>query len=213
MSKYRHIIWDWNGTLLNDAWLSVYTVNELLSRRDLPPLTEERYAEIFGWPLEEYYAKLGFDFDDETFAAFCEEWFSVYQSRESECTLRPQAKEVLQQAQDLGLGQSVLSAYQHDPLEGLITQFGIGEFFDPVIGLRPQDGLSKVARGKEWFQSTGYGPHEAIFVGDTLHDVEVAEAIGVDCMLVFSGHQSAARMKAAQVPVVDCLSSVLEALS
>ena len=33
MGNYRHVIWDWNGTLLDDAWLCVEVLNGLLARR------------------------------------------------------------------------------------------------------------------------------------------------------------------------------------
>ena len=44
LQKYRHIIWDWNGTLLDDAWLCVEILNEILRRRNEQPVTHERYG-------------------------------------------------------------------------------------------------------------------------------------------------------------------------
>ena len=36
--KYSHILWDWNGTLLDDAWLCVEVMNSMLAERDLPQI-------------------------------------------------------------------------------------------------------------------------------------------------------------------------------
>lgn len=209
----RHVIWDWNGTLFDDAWLSVHTVNVLLEEDGKPVLSHDDYAQRFGWPLEEYYRDIGFEFDEDSFAELCVRWYEVYRSREHECVIRDGAHAVMDEVARRGLAQSVLSAYQHDPLQGLVVQFGLDHHLDPVIGLREEDGLSKVARGREWFQSTGLGPHEALFVGDTLHDVEVAEEIGVDCLLVASGHQHPERLRSAGVPVAEDLAAVLEFLA
>ena len=49
---YRHFIWDWNGTLLNDAWLCVDIINSMLEERGIERVTAERYAQIFGFPLK-----------------------------------------------------------------------------------------------------------------------------------------------------------------
>ena len=65
--NYNHIIWDWNGTLLNDNWLCVDVINTLLKKRGMPLTTLNTYKEIFVFPVIEYYHKLGFEFTDESF--------------------------------------------------------------------------------------------------------------------------------------------------
>ena len=60
--KYTNIIWDWNGTLLNDTELSIKCINTLLKRRSLPLLSAEQYREVFGFPIREYYQRIGLDF-------------------------------------------------------------------------------------------------------------------------------------------------------
>ena len=51
MERTKHVIWDWNGTLLDDAVLCVEVMNVVLARRKLPPLTAERYADRFRFPV------------------------------------------------------------------------------------------------------------------------------------------------------------------
>ena len=65
--KYKHVIWDWNGTLLNDRWLCVEGINAALTKRSLPVITEKTYRNVFSFPVEEYYKKVGFDFEKEPF--------------------------------------------------------------------------------------------------------------------------------------------------
>ena len=59
------IIWDWNGTLLNDLDLSVSTINTLLYKRELPLLKNDTYKEVFSFPVKDYYQAVGFDFMKE----------------------------------------------------------------------------------------------------------------------------------------------------
>jgi phosphoglycolate phosphatase len=42
-------------------------------------------------------------------------------------------------------------------------------------------------------------------VGDTLHDFEVAQHAGIQCILVASGHQSRQRLEKSRAPVVGSL--------
>ena len=67
LKKYTHIIWDWNGTLLDDAWLCVDVMNGMLEERGMKLKTVDEYRELFDFPVRDYYEKLGFNFKDEPF--------------------------------------------------------------------------------------------------------------------------------------------------
>ena len=52
------ILWDWNGTLLDDVDLCVDALNRLLAGFGYPQRYDhERYRAIFGFPIEEYYVR------------------------------------------------------------------------------------------------------------------------------------------------------------
>lgn len=53
------IVWDFNGTVLDDAGASVAAVNRMLRRRGLPPITLEWYRKNLCMPLETFYAGIG----------------------------------------------------------------------------------------------------------------------------------------------------------
>ena len=65
--KYKHIIWDWNGTLINNIWLVVEIMNKMLKKRNMPGIDSKKYREIFDFSVTKYYSKLGFDFSDKSF--------------------------------------------------------------------------------------------------------------------------------------------------
>ena len=58
--RYKHIIWDWNGTLLNDRWLCVEGINQALIKRGLNPISEDQYskAALHCMRVNQYYLKL-----------------------------------------------------------------------------------------------------------------------------------------------------------
>lgn len=206
--NYKHIIWDWNGTLLDDAWLCVEIMNGMLAQRDLPPLTLERYEQIFDFPVMDYYRKLGFDFAVEPFVKLSDEFMATYNRRMRECPLRAGTRDVLATGQRRGITQSILSAMMQDTLNILLDHFALREFFTSVTGLDNHHAAGKLALAQDWIAAQNLPRTAILFVGDTVHDVEVAQALGVDCVYIHSGHHSRERLAAAGVPMLASLAEV-----
>ena len=55
MNKYDHVIWDWNGTIIDDAYLCVEVMNQVLKNRDLPLINISSYRKNFCFPVKKYY--------------------------------------------------------------------------------------------------------------------------------------------------------------
>ena len=207
------VIWDWNGTLFDDAWLCVEVMNAMLAARGLGPISANRYAAVFRFPVSAYYAALGFDFAVEPFERLGTEFIERYQARETECRLRAQAADVLASVARIGIEQTVLSASQQWRLEEQVRRHGVGRHFSAVLGLDHHFATSKVARGGEWLRDRVVDPRRVVLVGDTDHDVEVAHDLGVLCFLIPSGHQSLPRLAACGVPVMRSLADLTNAIA
>ena len=76
--RYKHIIWDWNGTLLDDRWLCIEAINKTLSKRNMNTVTDNEYVELFCFPVKDYYKKLGFDFIREPFSSLGTDFVDYY---------------------------------------------------------------------------------------------------------------------------------------
>ena len=205
---YRHVIWDWNGTLLDDAWLSLEIINQLLILRRLPRATPERYRQVFGFPLADYCRKLGFDFQMETYETLNDAFMEIYERRRHECRLQEGVRETLSAIRSQEVEQSLLSAYKQETLVELVEHFELRGFFSAVVGVDNHYGAGKVECGKRRRRELPHGGEEILLVGDTLHDLEVARAMGVDCVLLPSGHQQRQRLEAGGVKVIDSLRQV-----
>ena len=206
--KPRHVIWDWNGTLVDDAWLCVEIVNELLARRGLALTTPCRYSEVFGFPLRIYYQRVGFDLEREDFATLGDEFNILYSQRLYESRLREGAREVLVALGCKGIEQSLLSASNEVDLEEMVAHYGLRSHFASVAGVDNGLGEGKIERGHRHLAELNYRADEILLVGDTLHDIEVAAALGVHCVLLPSGHQSRRRLELGECAVVDGLFAV-----
>ena len=206
--KPRHVIWDWNGTLVDDAWLCVEIINELLVRRGLAPITPCKYSAVFRFPLRIYYQRVGFDLEREDFATLGDEFNILYSQRLYESRLREGACKVLAALGRNGIGQSLLSASNEVDLEEMVAHYGLRSHFVAVAGVDNGLGEGKIERGRRHLAELNYRADEILLVGDTLHDIEVAAALGVHCVLLPSGHQSRRRLEFGECAVVDGLFAV-----
>ncbi len=205
-SDYKHIIWDWNGTLLNDVSLCVDIVNNILIKKNLTPLSIEAYRNIFTFPIRNYYEKAGFDFSQYTFEEVGLEWMGEYERRRPESLLHSGVTETLTLLKENEIGQSVLSAYPHRTLVEVITHFNLNDFFTHIMGHDNIYATSKVDLGKELMKKISNGNSKVLLIGDTEHDYEVAAEIGADCALIADGHQSKEKL-------LGCKASVYESIS
>ena len=197
----RAVIWDFNGTLVDDTVLAVRSINTQLSRRGLPVLTIDSYRAVFGFPMTEYYRRLGFDVEVETRTELADEFHETYLPGLPECSLREGVAELLEAMRKAGLSQFVLSAMEEGVLRAAIRRLGVDPYFTGIYGLGSRLADSKIARGKELIQDFGLRGAQTLLVGDTDHDAEVGCALGLSVALVAQGQQSAERLRATGSPV------------
>ena len=212
--EYDHIIWDWNGTLLNDVELCASIMNILLRNESLPEITLKKYREIFTFPVEEYYKLAGHNFERSSFKILGKEFMVEYEKSKLDCSLYPSVTESMQLLQKHGKKQYLLSAYKHENLEEIIKSFKIKKYFEHVSGLDNIYAGSKMELGKEMIKKINPNGNEVkiLLIGDTAHDLEVANEVGIDCLLISSGHQNKERLLRLGVPVMNNIAEFKVAL-
>lgn len=193
---HGHVLWDWNGTLVDDVDHCVEVVNHLLDSHAMPMTSKQRYREVFEFPVVNYYERLGFDFTKEPFADLCHRFLERYMMGLRDLPLVAGMDSVLRSLQARGIQQSVLSASAQSDLDVMMDHFQLGHVFSHVFGIQDRMAASKVERGQELLRVTRSSPENTVLVGDTLHDLEVAERLGIRSILVSHGHQTAERLRA-----------------
>ena len=206
--KYDYIIWDWNGTLLDDTWLCAEVMNRMLDERQLPLITVEIYRNIFNFPVKDYYLMLGFNFDLEPFEKVGMEFMTLYNQRQKECNLHPEIPVLLQKIKDLDYSQSILSAREQNELRTETKERKVDLFFDLIYGLDDHYAHGKTDVGFKLLNDLAIPKERLIFIGDTVHDSKVATELGIDCILIPKGHYSRKRLETCNHPVIDSLSDL-----
>jgi len=209
LSNYKHFIFDWNGTLLNDLWLAVDVIDKMLIKRNLPGMDIENYCEIFDFPVKNYYQHVGFDFDKESFEIVGTEFIVEYDKRQYECKLQQGAIELLEKLHQKKFHLSILSAREQSMLEQNLKHYGLNHYFPVVAGLKDHYANGKLESGMQLIEQAQFPVSETLMIGDTLHDADVARKMGIDCVLIASGHQAVHRLITAGIPVFEKLDQVI----
>lgn len=199
----KKIVWDWNGTLFDDLDLCHDCVNHILQKHGYQKLkTIHDYKNVFGFPIVDYYAKAGFDFSKTPFEVLANEYMDLYTPKSFSCSLNEQALDALSYVVEQGDSQIILSASKIENLEDQLELFQLDDYIESIWGIRDIYANSKEAIAHEFMKTC---KDEVWFIGDSIHDYEVAKSVGANCVLVSCGHQSKVRLQTCEVPVFDSL--------
>ncbi len=199
------LIWDWNGTIIDDTQLCIALENELLRERGMPEITREWYLDNFSFPVRAFYDRLGYTFETERYETVCEQFLRRYDERYAACPLRKGVVSLLEQAKERGIAQTLLSVTPQDDLIAQANRFGVAKYFAEILGQADSLCRSKTERARAYMAHNGVDPGDALFIGDTDHDAETARAVGCRCALLLNGRQSRRVLEACGAPVyADC---------
>lgn len=197
------VFFDFNGTIIDDVDLCLNILNEMLESCGKNKINKERYLEIFRFPIVDYYRLAGFDFNDISFEALSKIFIEKYQQASLNCPLYPNVIETFTHLRGKGIKLVLLSASQIDNLIEQTNHFGISKYFDKILGIDNIYAKSKVSVGLDYINSSSINKETTLMIGDTLHDVEVANEMGIKPVLFSCGHQSKSVLSKAKVDIVS----------
>lgn len=212
----RHIVWDWNGTLLNDAQACAAAVDALMRRRGLAGESLAGYRDRIRFPVRAYYELTGFDLEAEAYEVLCDEFGDAY-ARAVAGEVPPQSshagfpasdihtdvREVLEASRAAGVTHAIVSASEQGTLARQVAEYGLTPYFTSLVGRDDNHGGTKDHLVREWVRTCGYPPEQILYVGDTEHDEEAASSAGIRVAMVADGHVSAGRLHRVGVPVFE----------
>ena len=207
-SNRTTIIWDWNGTLLDDVSICLESINTMLDERRLRALTHEMYRGVFTFPVIDYYRQVGFDFEKEDWETVAMDFMNRYFDKLIRSNLFADAQPVLEFFHQCGYRQVILSAMEQEALVASVMERGIGKYFQNIVGIDNHYAAGKSGNGNAIIVEHSLVADNTWFIGDTLHDADIAQELGCRCLLVANGHQDKKRLEQAGVPVLNSLLEV-----
>jgi len=202
------ILWDWNGTLLNDVLVNLDVFNKVGRECGCKPLSLEQYRQLYRHPIRGLYEDAGFDLERYPFESIARRWAEAYHAYEQPPTLHEHAVPVLERLRERGSRQTILSALPHEMLEKAVREHDLAHFFETVHGALDALGHGKVDMGREVVARFCVEGGDVTVIGDSSHDAEVAQELGAACLLVSHGSESEDRLRATGFPVCGSLRDV-----
>lgn len=205
--KYTHVIWDWNGTLLNDIGASLASVNDMLALRGREPIDIDYYRECIGVPIIKFYEKV-FDMEKEDYSLIIKQYNEGYLRHLNACGLTDGAVELIEYFAKNGVKQAIVSSSNNEQLHENVKKYGVFNYFEAVLGAEDFYAGSKIERAENYLRKSG-NADKILVIGDLEHDAEMAAELGADCVLLTSGHENRERLYSANAQVISCLNEVV----
>jgi phosphoglycolate phosphatase-like HAD superfamily hydrolase len=209
-----HLVWDWNGTLLDDLTLVVAATNTSLAGVGGPRVTAEEHRRDFRRPVEAYYAYvLGRPLGEGEFALLDRAFHDAYRAGLHTARLAADALEAI--AAWPGT-QSLLSMFFHDELVPAVNGLGLAGHLSRVDGLRDAPaGGHKAPHLRAHLETLGLRGSDCVLIGDSVDDAVAADDVGATAVLYLGGFTHESTLRATGKPVaanlVEAVKIALEA--
>ncbi len=207
-SNKKMIIFDWNGTLIDDVWLNLNAINGVLEKKKINPITIEYYRENFLFPVSVFYKELGLDIEKE-WEEITREFGDLYLAGIDKVKLFPDVVPSLEELKKAGIEVGIFSAMEHHLLNKHVKALRISQYFRFIEGIENFYAGGKTHLCKKILEKSGYSEREILFVGDTCHDYETAKALGCNAALVSRGHNTAEILRNTGAPVFGSISELI----
>ena len=208
----KHIIWDFNGTLLADAQLGVDCDNYVFDTLGLPRITIEDYRAHMTMPVRDFYTSLGVDLRVYPYETISRLWLDRFNQHAVSVGLVPGALDTIRRMKAAGFTQSILSASYEKSLLEQCRALGLADEIDMISGLGDESAQKKTDIGFAQLERLGLCAGDCVLVGDMVADSELADVLGTHCVLVPWGHNSTQRLEKTGRRVAHTLSELEEIL-
>jgi phosphoglycolate phosphatase len=207
--KYDYILWDFNGTILDDVKICLKIINIMMKERKLKPISMESYTDNMCFPIANYYKLVGLPYEGEEFNNLSVMFNDYYlKNWEKHTKLAKGFIKVADFINKVGIKQIIISASKKENLVLQTKILKIDHIFEDMVGQNGINAESKIQYSKKYVDNRKINPKRILYIGDTIHDYEVASNIKCDYLIYTKGHQSKKALKS--VKTIDNLSDIIK---
>lgn len=191
MSKIQAVVFDWSGTVSDDRRL-VYEANMLIwDHFNIPRIPFEEFIPQVEMTVEAMAKKFKIPAEPRQIARLYQEGLATLKRGGTVPTPYPGALEILKEMTEQGVRLAVLSSHPQNHLQIEAEEFG----FTPLLARLFGSSTDKVQGLREVLDALGIlDPSGAVFVGDTVFDVQSAKAVGARSIAVSHGYHTRKRL-------------------
>jgi phosphoglycolate phosphatase-like HAD superfamily hydrolase len=206
-----HVVWDWNGTLLDDLPIVIEAVNRALGALGEGPITADDYRDHYTRPVRHFYDGLfGRVVTDEEWLRLNTTFHDTYFTLANEVDLATGARDAMTMIESSGWTQSLLSMSPSDWLGKIVHRLDLTHVFDLVDGLAGPTGGLKAQHLEMHLESLAVDGEATVMIGDTPDDVAAARHVGATAILFHGGSHHMEVLEAEGVPIAETLVEAVE---
>lgn len=198
MGKYKAVLFDLDGTLLDTLDDLTDSVNVILEKYGFPKQERKEVRRCLGNGSERLMREvLPKNIDEVDFAKYLEEYKAYYEAHKEEKTgPYPGIPELLQELHRRGVKIGVVSNKFDMAVKGLCEKY-FSECIDGVAGEMESAGICRKPAPDMVFAvvtQLGIEIEDCLYVGDSEVDILTAENAGMDCVSVCWGFRDEAEL-------------------
>lgn len=198
-------IFDWDGTLVNSVARIVSSLKLAAHELSLPLLSDQQYQEIIGLGLKEAVDHLYPGVDDMLQAAMRDAYSKHFVAADvAPCPFFEGVTETLQQLLNDGHHLAVATGKSRRGLNRVLVQLDWQDYFHATRCADETASKPHPLMLEQILEQLGYHPDEAVMVGDTAFDLEMAKNAGMRRVGVSYGAHPVSRLAASEpVAIID----------
>lgn len=187
MKRYELIVFDWDGTLMDSAAMIVDSVQAAARDLGLTPPSDEQARHIIGLGLADALRHALPDLPSDHYPELVERYRHHYLSRDHELTLFEGAAALVERLADLGYRLGVATGKSRRGLDRALEHSGLGAFFHATRCADECHSKPHPQMIEELMGEFAVSPGQTLMIGDTTHDLLMAQNAGVDAVGVSYG--------------------------
>lgn len=208
MKCYKTIIWDFNGTIIDDVKAAMGAVNDMLIRRNQHTINLQQYRDAVDTPIWKFYETV---FAENTITqedAIREFDLGVDKHLQAK-PLMKDADKVLEYFKNQGKEQIIVSSSHIDKVRNQLSFLGVKKYFAEVLALSDYYAGDKTHLARNYLESHKVLAEETVVIGDCVADYKMAKELGCDCILITMGHQCESTLAKTDALIINSLSELI----
>lgn len=134
MNSWKYILWDWNGTILDDFDYNYNIINALLASRYLPQVSVEKYKTVFCFPIKEFYRKIGFNCELIEYYKLIADYQQAYEANINKVKITKGIYETMKMLHSLKIKQIIFSACNKSTIQRQLPLYNdLASYIDEIV--------------------------------------------------------------------------------
>ncbi len=202
--RFELLVFDWDGTLMDSAFAITASLQAACRDLGLPVPTDENARFVIGLGLNDAMAHILPGIDAAEYPKIVDRYRHHFLLRDSGTTLFPGAAEAVKELHAKGFMLAVATGKSRRGLDRALGATGLMPYFHATRCA--DEGFSKPHPGmlQELMDGLGMDSGKTLMIGDTTHDMAMAQNAGVACLAAaYGAHPKADLLPYAPVACVD----------